>query len=80
MSVIVTKGIEPLLGGRKPMSAKRLHAAAIAVARERQRSCEAEAKRHRDAGQNDLAATEQCAAHEARHIGDLLELLVPGSR
>lgn len=80
MSVVVPKAVEHLFGGGRPMNAARLREAAIAIARNRQEVATAEAKRLRSEGKDDLAATEQCAAHEARYIADLIEMLVPAKR
>lgn len=76
MGVIISETIKPLITGR-PMRAERLLKAAIAIARERERLCFSEADRYRKEGKDREAGTEQCAGMEARHIGDLLEKLVP---
>lgn len=80
MAVVVPKSIEHLFGGGRPMNAARLREAAIAIAKNRHEVATAEAKRLRREGNDDLAATEQCAAHEARYIAELIELLVPAKR
>lgn len=80
MAVVVPKPIQHLFGGGRPMNAARLREAAIAIARNRHEVATAEAKRLRAEGKDDMAATEQCAAHEARYIADLIELLVPAKR
>lgn len=80
MSVVVPKSIEHLFGRGRPMNAARLREAAVAIARHRHEVAMAEAKRLREEGKNDLAATEQCAANEARYIAELIELLVPAKR
>ena len=62
------------------MNASRLREAAIAIAKDRHEIAAAEAARLRAEGKDQMAATEQCAAHEARYIADLIALLIPAKR
>lgn len=77
---VVPERIKHLFGGGKPMNASRLREAAIGIAKYRYEVSAAEAKRLREEGKDDLAASEQCAALEAKHIAELIDLLIPAKR